>query len=114
MSKTFISIIVAVVVIVGIFVIVNVANDMEGGGTGTAGTRTCSTRCTWFTEKRCEDGATIGACFPSWGCGDGLGLHTCVAENGRNPANQVASARSVPTADRARASATQPRLRTTR
>ncbi|MHB1187559.1 hypothetical protein [Thiobacillus sp.] len=71
--------VIVVALIVG--VIVSVANEFESGGTGdpadpfTQGA--CSTKCTWLREKNCENNRDIGWCFPTWGCGDEVGLHRC-------------------------------------
>lgn len=79
-SSTVIAIIVIVAVIVVVYIIVNVANDYESGGTGNPANpeqAACFTKCTWFTEKNCENGRNRGVCFPTWGCGDGIGAHIC-------------------------------------
>ena len=73
-SRFLVPLIVAGGFVVVTFVVVNVANDLETGGTagGFTGT-TCSTKCVWFTQKRCENNSVIGGCFGFWGCNDGIG-----------------------------------------
>jgi hypothetical protein len=104
MSAAAIGGLIVVVALIGVFVIVNVANEFETGGTraGPGVTQqTCSTKCTWFREKRCEDGQDIGWCFPTWGCGDGVGIHTCVASMSLRNQPRLANAGSMRTAPHA-------------
>lgn len=70
-------ILIGIAILIVVIIVVNVANDFESGGDGTATNPICSTKCTWLREKNCETNEAIGWCFPSWGCGDGIGQHPC-------------------------------------
>ena len=77
--------IVAIIIVAGAllitFVVVNIANEFESGGDGSTSDildSTCYTKCTWFTEKNCENNEFVSFCFGMWGCGDGWGRHVCV------------------------------------
>ena len=91
---------IAVIVVLGaIFVAVNLANDAQAGGgspgSGGPGSNgsgtvsgTCSTKCIFFKEYRCEDGALLGKCLGAWSCSGGLGQHPCQGQN-QGPVTEV-------------------------
>jgi hypothetical protein len=79
------------VITVIIVVVVNVANDFSSGGIGgeTAADSVCSTKCTWFRAKNCENDRDVGLCMPTWGCGDGFGAHQCENRQSRQAGMQA-------------------------
>lgn len=71
--------IIVVIVVVVIYVAGSAGSTATSGGGGSVpgAPRTCFTKCGFFMERRCEDNAYVGFCFPFWPCSAGIGAHVC-------------------------------------
>ena len=66
-----------VIFVVLAFIIVSAKSEGSSQPPTNAEIRTCFTKCAWFTEKNCENGAVQGACFFPRECDKQLGRHPC-------------------------------------
>ncbi len=67
---------IVIILVVVAIIVINIANDAESDASP-RDRNICFTKCVWLQEHECGSNRRLGWCFPTWGCGDGIGAHTC-------------------------------------
>jgi hypothetical protein len=83
-------VVVIVVVVVVTYVAGSAGSNASSSG-DSSGARFCFTKCGFFKERRCEDNAYVGFCFPFWPCSAENGTHECVTGTLPNERKRMAS-----------------------